>query len=118
MICQDRLGTLMMSVLRDDECLKSLAERIRNQTCRFVLCCFVLFCFVLCCVVLFCFVCCRAKDHVPSILTAFYPGELGGVAIVNTLLGTNQNHNETAFLRCHFCANKNDHYTKTGSGQT
>jgi DMSO reductase anchor subunit len=44
MICQDRLGTLMMSVLRDDECLKSLAERIRNQTCRFVLCCVVLFC--------------------------------------------------------------------------
>ena len=107
MICQDRLGTLMMSVLRDDECLKSLAERIRNQTCRFVLCC----------VVLCCFVCCRAKDHVPSILTAFYPGELGGVAIVNTLLGTNQNHNENAFLRCHFCT-KNDHFTKTGSGQT
>ena len=106
MICQDRLGTLMMSVLRDDECLKSLAERIRNKLA------------VLRCVVLFCFVCCRAKDHVPSILTAFYPGELGGVAIVNTLLGTNQNHNETAFLRCHFCANKNDHYTKTGSGQT
>jgi hypothetical protein len=42
MICQDRLGTLMMSVLRDDECLKSLAERIRNKLA--VLRCVVLFC--------------------------------------------------------------------------
>ena len=30
-----------------------------------------------------------AKEHVPAILCAWYPGELGGVAIINTLLGLN-----------------------------
>ena len=30
-----------------------------------------------------------AKDHVPAILEAYYPGQLGGDAIVNTLLGLN-----------------------------
>jgi len=30
-----------------------------------------------------------AKDNVPAILEAYYPGELGGPAIVNTLLGLN-----------------------------
>eukprot|EP01045_Picozoa_sp_COSAG04_P035689 COSAG04_NODE_8349_length_987_cov_1.248874_2_plen_201_part_01 len=30
-----------------------------------------------------------AKDHVPAILEAYYPGQLGGDAIVNTLFGDN-----------------------------
>ena len=30
-----------------------------------------------------------AKEHVPAILEAYYPGQLGGDAIVNTLLGHN-----------------------------
>jgi hypothetical protein len=30
-----------------------------------------------------------AKQHVPSILEAYYPGQLGGEAVVRTLFGTN-----------------------------
>jgi beta-glucosidase len=29
------------------------------------------------------------RYHVPAVIEAFYPGELGGDAIVNTLLGDN-----------------------------
>ena len=37
-----------------------------------------------------------AKQHVPSILTAWYPGSLGGDAIVNTLIGRNNPGGKTA----------------------
>ena len=30
-----------------------------------------------------------AKEHIPAILEAYYPGQLGGDAIVNTLFGDN-----------------------------
>lgn len=41
-----------------------------------------------------------AKANVPSILEAYYPGQLGGTAIVRTLLGENNPGGKTPITWC------------------